>query len=277
MHPRLLTLGPTTVRMRMRTATVGVTIGAEVETPIETTAEGVIEVDAVEEAADGVGDVDAVAVAARGGMARRGENNPGNNLHVSGLSHKIDTRELEEAFGKMGRVKKASVMYDPHTRESRGFGFVTMETPEEADAAVAALNGSELGGKAIHVEKARRGRARTPTPGRYHGPPKRGDDERPYDPRPYDSRYSRDRDGDDRGPRGSGGGGGRERYNDNHGYRGRDDHRGEGRDNHRGSGRGGREHERGGGRDYDERGHGSGGGGGGGGRGERGGGDERRY
>ncbi|KAJ6521221.1 hypothetical protein B0H19DRAFT_721931 [Mycena capillaripes] len=81
-------------------------------------------------------------------------NNPGNNLHVSGLSHKIDTRELEEAFGKMGRVKKASVMYDPHTRESRGFGFVTMETPEEADAAVAALNGSELGGKAIHVEKA---------------------------------------------------------------------------------------------------------------------------
>ncbi|KAJ6534414.1 hypothetical protein B0H19DRAFT_1185973 [Mycena capillaripes] len=109
--------------------------------------------------------------------AREGEkgNNPGNNLHVSGLSHKIDTRDLEEAFGKTGRVKKASVMYDPHTRESRGFGFVTMETPEEADAAVAALNGAELGGKAIRVEKARRGRARTPTPGRYYGPPKRGD------------------------------------------------------------------------------------------------------
>lgn len=51
------------------------------------------------------------------------------------------------------QVKKASVMYDPHTRESRGFGFVTMETPEEADAAVAALNSTELMGKIMNVEK----------------------------------------------------------------------------------------------------------------------------
>ncbi|KAF9478916.1 RNA-binding domain-containing protein [Pholiota conissans] len=139
--------------------------------------------------------------------------NPGNNLHVSGLSHKVDTRDLEAAFAKIGRVKKASVMYDPHSRESRGFGFVTMETAEEADAAVAALNSTELMGKIMNVEKARRGRARTPTPGRYYGPPKRNDFERPYDPRPYDSRYSRDY--DDR--RGGGRGG-------------RDDYRGGGRD-----------------------------------------------
>ncbi|KAG6380619.1 hypothetical protein JVT61DRAFT_4985 [Boletus reticuloceps] len=118
--------------------------------------------------------------------------NPGNNLHVSGLSHKVDTRDLEHTFAKIGRVKKASVMYDPHTRESRGFGFVTMETAEEADAAITALNATEIVGKIINVEKARRGRARTPTPGRYYGPPKRYDHERPYDPRPYDSRYTRD-------------------------------------------------------------------------------------
>ncbi|KAJ7068764.1 hypothetical protein C8F01DRAFT_622153 [Mycena amicta] len=99
--------------------------------------------------------------------------NPGNNLHVSGLSHRLDTRDLEAAFAKIGRVTKAQVVYDPHSRDSRGFGFVTMDTPEEADAAIAALNGTEIGGKAIHVEKARRGRARTPTPGRYYGPPKR--------------------------------------------------------------------------------------------------------
>lgn len=137
------------------------------------------------------------------GAARDGErgHNPGNNLHVSGLSHKVDTRDLEAAFAKIGRVKKASVMYDPHTRESRGFGFVTMETSEEADAAVTALNATELMGKTLNVEKARRGRARTPTPGRYYGPPKRNDFERPYDPRPYDSRYSRDID-DRRGGRG---------------------------------------------------------------------------
>ncbi|KAJ6580726.1 hypothetical protein B0H19DRAFT_1112213 [Mycena capillaripes] len=195
--------------------------------------------------------------------------NPGNNLHISGLSHKIDTRDLEAAFAKIGRVQKASVMYDPHTRESRGFGFVTMETPEEAEAAVAALHGTELGGKAMNVEKARRGRARTPTPGRYYGPPKRGDNERPYDPRPYDSRYARDY--DDRGGRGGG------RYDDYRGG-GRDDYRG-GRDRGGDYERGGRDrdYDRGGrddyrgGRDYDDR------GGRGGGRGGRSGYDDRRY
>ncbi|KAG0365016.1 hypothetical protein BGZ54_006947 [Gamsiella multidivaricata] len=48
-------------------------------------------------------------------------------------------------------------MYDPHTRESRGFAFVTMVRAEDADAAM----------------QAKRGRARTPTPGQYRGPPKR--------------------------------------------------------------------------------------------------------
>jgi RNA recognition motif-containing protein len=44
-------------------------------------------------------------------------------------------------------------MYDPHTRESRGFGFVTMETAEEAEAAITALNATDLMGKAVTVEK----------------------------------------------------------------------------------------------------------------------------
>ena len=46
-------------------------------------------------------------------------------------------------------------MYDPHTRESRGFGFVTMESSEEADAAIVALNSTELMGKIMTVEKVR--------------------------------------------------------------------------------------------------------------------------
>ena len=53
------------------------------------------------------------------------------------------------------QVKKAQVMYDPHTRESRGFGFVTMESAEEADAAITAMNGTELMGKNVSVEKVR--------------------------------------------------------------------------------------------------------------------------
>ncbi|KAI0312984.1 hypothetical protein OF83DRAFT_1143422 [Amylostereum chailletii] len=156
------------------------------------------------------------------GRGDGGGNNPGNNLHVSGLSSRVDTRDLEAAFAKIGRVKKASVMYDPHSRESRGFGFVTMETAEEAEAAITALNGSDLMGKHMNVEKARRGRARTPTPGRYYGPPKRGEREQFYDPRPYDSRYARDSEPYE-GRRGGRGG----RYDD---YRGRDYDRGYGRE-----------------------------------------------
>ncbi|KAJ7708524.1 hypothetical protein B0H16DRAFT_1345006, partial [Mycena metata] len=76
-----------------------------------------------------------------------------NNLHVSGLSHAVDTRDLEAAFAKVGRVKKASVMYDPHTRESRGFGFVTMESPDEAEAAVVQLTGMQIRGRVIAVQK----------------------------------------------------------------------------------------------------------------------------
>ncbi|KAJ7243558.1 hypothetical protein B0H12DRAFT_958000, partial [Mycena haematopus] len=53
--------------------------------------------------------------------------NPG-NLHVSSLGRKIDTRDLEAAFAQSGRAKKASVIYDPHTRESRGFGFVMVHS-----------------------------------------------------------------------------------------------------------------------------------------------------
>ena len=46
-------------------------------------------------------------------------------------------------------------MLDPHTRESRGFGFVTMENPEDADAAIAALSGTEFMGKTLSIEKVR--------------------------------------------------------------------------------------------------------------------------
>jgi RNA recognition motif-containing protein len=62
-------------------------------------------------------------------------------------------------------------MYDPHTRESRGFGFVTMESGEEAEAAVTALNGTELMGKAMTVEKVCPSRRRKSSARRYSGSP----------------------------------------------------------------------------------------------------------
>jgi transformer-2 protein len=66
--------------------------------------------------------------------------------------------ELQEMFSKHGRVEKVNIMIDPHTRESRGFGFVKMNTSEEADAAKDALTGEERYGRVLTVEKARRAR-----------------------------------------------------------------------------------------------------------------------
>ncbi|KAF9177840.1 hypothetical protein BGZ50_008312 [Haplosporangium sp. Z 11] len=131
--------------------------------------------------------------------------NPGNNLFVNSLSSKTETSDLEDLFGKYGKVEKVQIMNDPHTRESRGFAFVTMVRSEDADAAMQVLDGFELHGRAM---SAKRGRARTPTPGEYRGPPKRervmgmpyhyyNDDRRidrfepRYDPRGYDPRVYR--------------------------------------------------------------------------------------
>lgn len=99
--------------------------------------------------------------------------NPGSNLFVSGIAPRMNEDELEELFSKYGKVDKVQIMVDPHTRESRGFGFVQMASAEEADAAKEALTGEEKYGRVMSIEKARRGRARTPTPGKYFGPPKR--------------------------------------------------------------------------------------------------------
>ncbi|PWN87824.1 RNA-binding domain-containing protein [Acaromyces ingoldii] len=113
---------------------------------------------------------------------------------VAGLLRPVGERRppvesLEEAFAKFGRVLRAQVMYDPHSREPRGFAFVTMADADAAEAAISGMTGVELMGRTLSVQKARRGRARTPTPGRYFGPPK-GRDEAPgggrYGPPPYD-------------------------------------------------------------------------------------------
>lgn len=54
------------------------------------------------------------------------------------------------------QIAKAEIMYDPHTRESRGFGFIRMATTEDADRAMASINGMEIDGRTVTVEKVRR-------------------------------------------------------------------------------------------------------------------------
>ncbi|KAG6551510.1 hypothetical protein Mapa_006933 [Marchantia paleacea] len=79
--------------------------------------------------------------------------NPGNNLYVTGLSTRVNEKDLEEHFSREGKVLECRLVLDPRTRESRGFGFVTMEHLEDAERCIKYLNRSTLEGRMITVEK----------------------------------------------------------------------------------------------------------------------------
>lgn len=95
--------------------------------------------------------------------------NPGNTLYVTGLSTRVTERDLEEHFSKEGKVASCFLVVEPRTRISRGFAFVTMDSVDDANRCVKYLNQSVLEGRYITVEKSRRKRPRTPTPGHYLG------------------------------------------------------------------------------------------------------------
>ena len=76
-------------------------------------------------------------------------------LFVGNLSFNITENDLQDAFAVHGTVIEANLMMDRATGRPRGFGFVTMSTPEEAQKAIDAMNGKELGGRALTVNIAR--------------------------------------------------------------------------------------------------------------------------
>src|SRR5215217_2915015 len=79
----------------------------------------------------------------------------GKKLYVGNLSYQVDSSELEQLFGQHGTVVSAQIINDRDTGRSKGFGFVEMGSDEEAQAAVAALNGQQHGGRALTVNEAR--------------------------------------------------------------------------------------------------------------------------
>src|SRR5690349_18144094 len=76
-------------------------------------------------------------------------------LFVGNLPHAHTSNDLETMFAAFGTVKSAQVIQDRMTGQSRGFGFVEMDTQEQAEAAKAALNGSVVGGRTLTVNEAR--------------------------------------------------------------------------------------------------------------------------
>lgn len=79
----------------------------------------------------------------------------GKKLYVGNLGYGIGSSELERLFAAHGTVRSAEVITDRATGQSKGFGFVEMGSDQEAQAAIAALNGKELDGRTVTVNEAR--------------------------------------------------------------------------------------------------------------------------
>jgi len=77
------------------------------------------------------------------------------NLYVGNLPHSTTEDQLRELFQVHGAVDRVSIVTDRDTRRSRGFGFVEMTNAGEAEKAIAALNGTELGGRQLTVNEAK--------------------------------------------------------------------------------------------------------------------------
>ena len=79
----------------------------------------------------------------------------GKKLYVGNLSYDVDSSALEQLFTPHGTVKSAELIADRETGRSKGFGFVQMASDEEAQAAIAALNGQQHDGRALTVNEAK--------------------------------------------------------------------------------------------------------------------------
>ena len=77
------------------------------------------------------------------------------NLFVGNLSFQTTEGELQALFEQFGETTRVQIMTDRDTGRSRGFGFVEMSSDEAAAKAIEALNGKELGGRALNVNEAR--------------------------------------------------------------------------------------------------------------------------
>ncbi|MBM3312477.1 MAG: RNA-binding protein [Candidatus Aminicenantes bacterium] len=77
------------------------------------------------------------------------------NIYVGNLSFQVTEADLQESFAAFGAIQSVSIIKDKFSGQSRGFGFVEMPNAEEAEKAIAALNGKDLKGRAITVNEAR--------------------------------------------------------------------------------------------------------------------------
>ena len=77
------------------------------------------------------------------------------NIYVGNLSYNVTEEDLQQAFAAFGQVASASIIKDQFSGRSKGFGFVEMPVKEEAQAAIAGMNGKMMGERALNVNEAR--------------------------------------------------------------------------------------------------------------------------
>ena len=92
------------------------------------------------------------------------------NIYVGNISFQTTEQELSAAFSAYGQVDRVQIVKDRETGQARGFAFVEMPVNADADKAMAALNGAELGGRTLTVNEARPREPRAGGgPGRFGG------------------------------------------------------------------------------------------------------------
>lgn len=77
------------------------------------------------------------------------------NIYIGNLAYSVTEKQLSDLFEPYGPVKTAKIITDKFNGSSKGFGFVEIEDEEQAHAAIAALNGKDLGGRPIKVTEAK--------------------------------------------------------------------------------------------------------------------------
>ncbi len=77
------------------------------------------------------------------------------NIYVGNLNFKTTQQDLEDMFGEFGPVKSVRIITDRDSGRSKGFAFVEMESSEDAEKAIEAINGKDIGGRTLKVNEAR--------------------------------------------------------------------------------------------------------------------------
>ncbi|CAG9312175.1 unnamed protein product [Blepharisma stoltei] len=155
-------------------------------------------------------------------------NDSGKNLYVTNISYSTRESDLEEAFSKFGKITQCKIVKDQKTNKSRGFGFVSFESIDNAEEAIKEMNNKTVDGRELRVEKAKRSSGHKSTPGKYAS---NGPRRSPY--RDRDSERYRDRDRTNYRDRNSYRDRERDNYRENHRDNYRESYRDRERDNYR--------------------------------------------